>query len=192
MLITEDMKGAWFQTASGRKFPIFTPELSDYYIEDISSSLANQCRFNGHTRRFYSVARHSLNVMKIVSPRAKAWALMHDAGEAYVSDIITPLKRHLPLAKETEQLIQTDLIIRFNIPYDDAIDEEVHAADRYMVFLEAEKLLRNPDLLKEWSLARIPFMPQAQPYLGPSLPIIDKLMFERAFRKHVVNAELWP
>lgn len=190
MIITEEMASAWFQTYSGRKFPIFAPELTDYHIEDISSSLSKQCRFNGHTKRFYSVARHSLNVFKIVSPRAKPWALMHDASEGYVSDIITPLKRYLPLAKDAEKMIQNDLIVRYGIPFDDEIEAEVHAGDQYMVFLEAEHLLKNPALLKEWSRERIPFIPQGRPYLGPSLPCIDKFLFERAFRTSVLNAEM--
>jgi hypothetical protein len=189
MIITDEMKSAWFRTFSGRRFPIFTPRLSDYELDDIAASLSKQCRFNGHTKRFYSVAQHSLNVYRIVSEPAKGWALFHDAGEAYVSDVITPLKRHLPLVKDAEERIQDDLILRYAISYDNAIAEEVHAADRYMVFLEAETLLNNANTA-EWSLERIPFEPQGKPYLGPSHPLIDEWLFKRAVRRLIADGEI--
>lgn len=182
MLITDDMRDEWFSTFSGGKFPIFDPQFFDININDIAASTSKQCRFNGHTKRWHSVARHSVNAFNIVSPRAKPWALFHDGGEAYVSDIITPFKRHLPLVKETEEKIQQKLIERFNIPMSKAIEDEVHAADRYLVFLEAKHLLANPNHLHEWRLERIPFTPMGKVYLGPSLPIIDAWSFKRAFR----------
>lgn len=162
MLITDDMKDAWLQTSSGAKFTFFDPQVLHIRIEDIAASLSKQCRFNGHTKDFYSVAQHSIYVCDIVTDRAKPWALMHDGYEAYVSDIVNPMKVHLPLVKEAEHLGQEALIDRFNIPIDDKIEAEVHAADRYMVFREAAALLPNPELIKEWGLPRIPFYPQQE------------------------------
>lgn len=71
--------------------------INTYELEDVAHALALQNRFNGHTRRPYSVAEHSLLVMEIAqadgaSVHQQLAALMHDAHEAYVGDVISPVK----------------------------------------------------------------------------------------------------
>ena len=90
-------------TASGEE--IVVGELnpaSKIKIEDIALSLSRQARFLGHTRRFYSVALHSYNLLTAAqqlypTQRTNFYlhCLMHDAAEAYLGDIITPIKREL-------------------------------------------------------------------------------------------------
>lgn len=87
----------YFNTVSGMKISIKNPTVESIEIEDIAHALSNICRFGGHTPYFYSVAQHSLLVMRLAEysnepPETQLAALMHDATEAYVSDMIKPIK----------------------------------------------------------------------------------------------------
>lgn len=82
---------------SGRYINPFDIKEGDIDIEDIAHSLSMQCRFAGHTQRFYSVAEHSIDVFNRVSDKTNAKqtmleALLHDASEAYLLDIPSPYK----------------------------------------------------------------------------------------------------
>lgn len=97
----------WVQTVSGRTFRIDRPDARDVDIVDIAHSLALQNRFNGHTRCPYSVGQHSVLVSRIVEQRMGLYptpdppcnepllGLMHDAHEAYIGDVISPVKKLL-------------------------------------------------------------------------------------------------
>lgn len=72
----------------------------DVKIVEISRTLANLCRFGGRARPFLSVAEHSVEVaiaVEAVAPRYALAALLHDAAEAFIGDIVTPLKRRLSM-----------------------------------------------------------------------------------------------
>ena len=84
------------RTYTGKYLDVFNPDPEQICIEDIAHALANQCRFSGHTRTFYSVVQHSVMVARRVPDRFKLQALMHDASEAYMLDIPTPIKLKLP------------------------------------------------------------------------------------------------
>ena len=71
-------------------------------IEDIAHGLAFQCRFNGQTGTFYSVAQHSLMVMSLVPEELQFAALLHDAAEAYLGDMVKPLKNLFPECSRIE------------------------------------------------------------------------------------------
>ncbi|MEI6061455.1 MAG: HD domain-containing protein, partial [Bacteroidota bacterium] len=84
----------------GIAFDILNPKPDMFHIEDIANALANICRFGGQVPIFYSVADHSLRVCQMVQsedadPRLALTALLHDASEAYLGDVITPLKLQL-------------------------------------------------------------------------------------------------
>ena len=83
---------AWIQTYSGKKFNLFTPSPDDILIEDIAHALSNLARFNGHTNKFYSVAQHSVYCALKAPERLALAALLHDATEAYLGDVVRPLK----------------------------------------------------------------------------------------------------
>lgn len=86
-------------TASGREVSLQFPQQDDFCIEDIAHALSLTNRFQGHTSRPYSVAEHSLLVLKIardmlqLDAHGQMYALMHDAHEAYTGDQSTPSKR---------------------------------------------------------------------------------------------------
>lgn len=91
--------GTFSVTSSGRIWPLLTATAQDVHWPDIARQLARIPRFGGCTDDgIYSVAQHSVAVMRLVPPAARGHALLHDAHEAYVGDMITPLKRALRLA----------------------------------------------------------------------------------------------
>ncbi len=85
----------WIQTFSGIKFNLFNPSPDDILIEDIAHALSNLARFNGHTAKFYSVAQHSVYCALKAPERLSLAVLLHDATEAYLGDIVRPLKSFL-------------------------------------------------------------------------------------------------
>jgi hypothetical protein len=85
----------WIQTVSGRKFPLLDIDPDAILIEDIAHALSMLCRFNGQCLRFYSVAEHSVHVSHEIRPDLAMVGLMHDAAEAYLGDVPSPLKGQL-------------------------------------------------------------------------------------------------
>lgn len=81
-----------FNTVTGTLINIHEPTESSIKILDIANALSMLCRFGGHVRRFYSVAQHSVLVMALAPEELKKEALLHDAAEAFVGDVIKPLK----------------------------------------------------------------------------------------------------
>ena len=85
------------------------PELMD--IRDIAHALSMLCRANGHFRSFYSVGQHSVNCAREAaargySRRVQLACLLHDASEAYLSDVTRPVKQELPKYLEIEEPLQ--------------------------------------------------------------------------------------
>lgn len=128
-----------------------TPE--DVCIEDIAHALSNQCRFSGHVRRFYSVAEHSVRVMKKCSLDPLS-ALLHDASEAYLVDLPRPLKYHprFEFYKEVEEHVSTVIELRFGVLALQDVKEEIHIADKRMLSTEMLGLMNRDD-------APLPFEP---------------------------------
>lgn len=110
----------WVQTASGRPFWPLDPRIEDVRIEDIAHALAHLCRFNGHVREFYSVAQHSVLVSEYLAhdhPDLALLGLIHDAQEAYLCDIPSPLKRLSAFAAypAAEQRLQVMICKAFGV-----------------------------------------------------------------------------
>ncbi|UZE51104.1 phosphohydrolase [Rhodopseudomonas sp. P2A-2r] len=89
--------GDWMQTFTGRQYWPLDPRVDEVDITDIAEALSKLCRYGGHTRRFYSVAEHCVLLARspICPPRYRFAALMHDASEGYVVDVIRPIKPYL-------------------------------------------------------------------------------------------------
>jgi len=138
----------WCLTYSGKKFDIVDPKPEQICIKDIAHALSKQCRFNGHCREFYSVAQHSALVARFVSPEYRLAALLHDATEAYVGDLVSPLKAMLPDFKVIENNIWQIIADKFGVPRE--LPPEVKHVDLMMLATEKRDLM--PALPESWPM----------------------------------------
>ena len=112
------MKHDYIVTFSGEEFTPLTPDIKKIHIEDIAHSLSLLCRANGHISYFYSVAQHCINCVSEAKARGypakvQLACLMHDASEAYISDITRPVKKHLADYKKIEKTLQDVIYTKF-------------------------------------------------------------------------------
>ena len=121
-MITEEPKvfvptGNWIQTFTGGRFYPTDPQVDDVKIRDIAHALSNQCRFAGHTRKFYSIAQHCYLVSQVCDPADALDGLLHDAAEAYMCDMPRPIKYSPGLEgfKELEKKIEAVIQKRFDL-----------------------------------------------------------------------------
>jgi len=108
----------YINTFTGETFKPLEPEQSKIHIEDIAHALSLQCRANGHIVHFFSIAQHSINCAneakaRGLSLRTQRACLLHDASEAYLSDVIRPVKRHLSNYGEIEKRVQDEIFTKF-------------------------------------------------------------------------------
>lgn len=144
----------WIRTASGGRFYPLDPRPREISIEDVAHALSNLCRFTGHVREFYSVAQHCVLVSRWVEEvailggasdeeaRALALeALLHDATEAYLNDVSTPVKRQADLAgyRAAEERLRLAIVERFGLPREES--PLVKEGDRALLVAEARDLL---------------------------------------------------
>lgn len=130
---------AFSQISSGKFIDLLNPNPDLIGIEDIAHALSNTCRFNGHIKEHYSVAQHSVLVSYMVAPRLAFDALMHDATEAFLGDVSTPLKMQLPEYQRIEKNMHNVLAYKFGFSLD--IPQEVKQADRQICWNEKKSLL---------------------------------------------------
>ncbi len=135
-------KRTYVATYSGKKFYPFDPQVEDIDILDIASSLSKQCRYSGHTTKFYSVAEHSVLVSSQLDydDILAKWGLLHDAGEAYITDVPKPIKSLFPRVQEAENKILQQVAVCFDLPW--PIPKEVHRVDQRMIYDEAPALMK--------------------------------------------------
>jgi len=86
---------SWIQTRSGKAVDLLKPEPDTIDFRDIAYALSRLCRFTGHVRRHYSVAEHCVRVSAMLPPTIRLYGLLHDAHEAFIGDISTPVKLSL-------------------------------------------------------------------------------------------------
>ena len=160
----------WTQTYTGKQFRLMNPTQDSICLDDIAHSLSMQCRFNGHTQRFYSVAEHCWWASHIVSPENALQALMHDASEAYISDIPKPFKLMLGFFVEMIEHQHLSAIgEKFGFSAD--LTSEVKAADVEMLLHEREQALIPTE--HKWS----PYVENFVPFLAKQQGVDMKLHF---------------
>lgn len=124
---------------SGVLVDLYNPDPETIRWDDIAHTLSGACRFNGHTRRFYSVAEHSVRVSFGVPEEDALWGLIHDAAEAYIGDIVSPVKRLCPELYVVERALLNVICDKLGLPHD--MPASVLEADERMLATEARQLL---------------------------------------------------
>lgn len=128
---------------SGRKFHILNPRSHEIHIDDIVWALSHICRFTGHTRAFYSVAQHCCHVSDILPRDSQLAGLLHDAQEAFVNDLASPIKQYLPQYKEMELRVEQLIARKYHFPF--PMGAEVKTADMTLLVTEMRDVMRNTD-----------------------------------------------
>lgn len=168
----------YMQTFTGLKFFPARPELwhDSIVIEDIAHALSNTCRFNGHCAEFYSVAEHCVRGAGVLMPnKPAAYAfLLHDATEAYYSDVPSPLKQYMPEYQMAEAALTNHIWKLFNISSDADTIELVKEADLRMLVSEAERLMNRDVTGTPW---------WEEPHMPPPYPTVFSDVSLRAWRK---------
>ncbi len=145
-------RGDWMQTATGRAFYPLDPRPMEIHIEDIAAALSKLCRYGGHCKRFYSVAEHCVLMARVASPSVAFEALMHDASEAYLSDVIRPVKSSLPEYLTIERRLEVAIAERFDLVY--PMPAEVKRLDNAILADECDQAMARPP--QDWKLIEPP------------------------------------
>lgn len=149
-------------TFTGRHFDPMQIRTEDICIEDIAHALSLMCRGGGHLKYFYSVAQHSLNCA--AEAKARGWSerlqlacLLHDASEAYLSDIIRPVKANLTGYLEIENCIMEKILEKFNLS---DLTEKEHRKwkqiDDEILYYELKNLMSGEEDLAAPELCALP------------------------------------
>ena len=159
----KDARPLFVMTASGTAVSLSNPDPNAISIRDIAAHLSKQCRFNGATGSFYSVAQHSVIVADACAkkgPEVQLYALLHDAHEAYLGDIARPVKQMLedmleynPL-RDLESIFDRAIYGAFGLswPIPPIVLEMIAAADEAALATEFRDLM--PELPKDYPLAK--------------------------------------
>ena len=153
---------ATMNTYTGNKIDPMNMTASDISIQDIAHALSLTCRGGGHVSYFFSVAQHSINCMN--EAKARGWSerlqlacLLHDASEAYISDIIRPVKAHLSNYLEIESSIMNVILERFGLA---DLSEEENAMwkqiDDDMMNFELKNLMKGEEYRNTDNLSSVP------------------------------------
>lgn len=169
-------KDRWMQTFTGRAIDPVNMKSDEVCIEDIAHALSMQCRFAGHCIEFYSVAEHSVRVSVLIQESshdamACNLALLHDAAEAYLPDIISPIKPWVmvdgvPMSK-VESLVLDTIFDSFNIGA---------GTSEYLQEWDLMRYVKNADLILLATEARDLMSKPERPWGALPQPVSEKIV----------------
>lgn len=137
------MNRAIITSYTNKEIDLIDIKPSNITLEDIAHGLSYTCRFVGQCKHFYSVAQHSINCLKVAdsfdyNKELKLYTLLHDASEAYICDMPSPLKKLLPEYSRYEKYLQKTIYQRFDL-------EEISIFNKKLI-----KEIDNIMFYKEW------------------------------------------
>ena len=169
----------YIATLNGNKFWPLTGE-GKLDIHEIAHALGMICRFNGHVIRFLSVAEHCVLVSKIVPEEYAFDGLMHDAAEAYLGDVISPLKCNMTLCgeswKKAEYHIEKQIAKHCGIPW--PCDPSIKTLDLTLLATEKRDLMKKPPQ---------PWLTLPKPLTCRILTVLQPEFAERTFLREYKN-----
>ncbi len=188
---------AWQRMLSGRRLDILNPSPLDIEIEDIAHGLARVARWNGQTRgaEIFSVAQHSVLVAEILAlldagapARWLLFALLHDAPEYVIGDMISPFKAALgEVYREVEARLSRAILLRFSLNPEPppALAKATKRADRISAYFEAT-LFAGFDATEATRLFGAPGIERGrvERLLAPMPPEQAQALFLRQFRAY--------
>ena len=169
--MSRDMAG-WIQTYTGRCVDPLDVDPREVRLADIAHALAMKCRFSGHCQQFYSVAEHSVRVSIQLQLTYRSdiklllLGLLHDAAEAYLPDIVAPLKARMHTGtsigikafKEAENRAQSNILTGLGLDWAEDLGESTHKAikhaDLTMLATEGRDLMGECEA--EWASLPLP------------------------------------
>lgn len=139
------------QTRSGRRFWPLDPRPEEIHIVDIAAGLSMHCRYSGQCSQFYSVAEHAVLVSRHVAPEFAREALLHDSAEAYIGDMIRPLKHQPEMIefRNAETVIEIAVCMAFGLRTERRVWDAVKEIDDRILVDEVSALMAKPDMYFE-------------------------------------------
>jgi len=158
-------------TYSGKKLNLLDPQPEQICIRDIARGLSYNSHFGGQTPKFFSIAQHCLLVCELMepnlgnNPNLMMLGLLHDASEAYLGDMLKPLKVMLPEFQKIENHMMSVILKKYSL--DVEMLPIIKEADKLAQRLEYEAFYKNGPM-RYWSpdAARLKFMNHFYIYLN--------------------------
>lgn len=158
------MTPTYTATYSGRQVDFFDPRPEQIWADDIAHALSLQCRYNGHTSAFYSVAEHCCRVAWLLRERGydretQLYGLLHDAAEAYLGDLHPAVKADNNNFEMAEYRMLRVIHRHFGLDEvpDDITYDAVHQADLDLLSVEVPRLF-HPEVVR-CAFGYLPFPP---------------------------------
>lgn len=190
------MSRGWIQTSTGKKFFPLAPRVEDLDIRDIARGLAMTCRYGGQTARsYYSVAEHCVLVSRHVAPEFAREGLLHDSAEAYIGDMVRPLK-HQPEMSEfrrAETVIERCVAEKYGLRTDTESLRAVKLVDDRILLDEMRALMHTPELYTEpggWTEGLSPLGAEILGYSPERAEVLFLARFGELFPEFVDSARL--
>ena len=169
----------YITTYSGTHFVPTKPEASKVHIVDIAHALSMICRGNGHVKTFFSVGQHCIHCAleaeaRGFSRRIILACLLHDASEAYMSDVPRPFKQYLPQYKQLEKQLLSVIYEKYlGSSLRDEEQRIIKKIDDDMLYYDLSELLgeqsdqQRPKMKTSFSYEVLPFETVEKQYLSP-------------------------
>lgn len=165
--------GCFFNTikvAAGHYFDLMNPDPEAVELKSIAAALSKTCRYGGHCPRFYSVAEHCIHAANLAHNDGYVGVLLqsillHDAAEAYIGDMVKPLKVNLPEFQKVEDRIASAIEVAFGVDFG-----HWHSFIKHYdwVLMKAEKLAFWPNDNIDWTgFEQVAVRPVNFQYWGP-------------------------